>query len=110
MTIAALVAAQIWAVAGPAQATEPLRHEPEAQQSAPERGNLADRGSRDRIGQGLDLALADRQAAESPQEAGAQDQPRKRKSTGDKLLTGAAVILGVGALAVGGLLIAIFVN
>lgn len=35
------------------------------------------------------------------------DEPRKEgKSTGDKILTGAAVVLGVGALAAGGPLVA----
>lgn len=51
------------------------------------------------------------EAQESPGAAAPRDEvkPRKRRSTGDKVLTGAAVILSVGALAVGGLLVAIFV-
>ncbi len=103
--IAALVAAQLSAAAGPAQAAELPAEEAATQQTRVE---------------GVELNFGDRQApalavgaAPVPQHAAAaqEDEPRKkRKSTGDKVLTGAAVILGVGALAVGGLLIAIFAN
>jgi hypothetical protein len=92
--IAALVAAQLTAAACPARAERP-------QEEAA------------RFEAGTDLALADGHASGAAQaEAGQQDEPRKkkRKSTGDKILTGAAVVLGVGALAVGGLLVAIFVG
>jgi hypothetical protein len=110
MMIAALVAAQLPAAAGLAQTSEPSRGDVTAQ----------DQGSRQaRSEKGVDLALADGQAAElrdggepaSPQAESAQpDKPKKHKSTGEKVLTGAAVVLGVGALAVGALLVAIFVN
>lgn len=98
VTIAALVGAQLTAAACPAQAAELPREEAATQQT--------------RFGDGAGLALADAQAPASRRVAAAEeDEPRKkRKSTGDKVLTGAAVILGVGALAVGGLLVAIFVN
>lgn len=96
--IAALAAAQLTA-AVPAQAAEPSRAV-----SATEQAPFEARAETD---------LADAQAA-AVMRAGAahEEEPRKkkRKSTGDKVLTGAAVILGVGALAVGGLLVAIFVN
>ena len=46
----------------------------------------------------------------SPQAAAAEQDGKKRKGTGDKVLTGVAVVLGVGALAVGGLLAAIFLD
>jgi hypothetical protein len=113
--IAALVAAQLSAAAGPAQAAELPREEPATQQP----DTLADGRGRTRFEEGAELNLRDEQALalrvggapESPRVAAAQkDEPRKRKSTGDKVLTGAAVILGLGALAVGGLLVAIFAN
>ena len=49
-------------------------------------------------------------AQPSPQAAAAEQDGKKRKGTGDKVLTGVAVVLGVGALAVGGLLAAIFLD
>ena len=93
--IAALAAAQLTAAASPALASDRPHEEAAAQQNGVE--------------QGVGPSLAD---AQSPAAAAREDEPRKkkRKSTGDKVLTGAAVVLGVGALAVGGLLIAIFVN
>ncbi len=109
--IAALAAAQLSAAACPAQAAELPREELVTQQ----RGTLA--GAR--LEEDVELNLGDGQAPEprvgsasvSPRAAAAQeDEPRKGKSTGDKVLTGAAVILGIGALAVGGLLVAIFVD
>jgi hypothetical protein len=104
VTIAALVAAQLTTMAGPAQAAGPPSEEPATQQRDP--------------GKGVELSLGDGQesasrvAAAPPRAAAArEDEPRKkRKSTGDKVLTGAAVVLGVGALAVGGLLVALFVS
>jgi hypothetical protein len=110
--IAALVAAQLPAAAGAAPAAEPPREEA----ATPALGSEA--GGQTRL-EGVELAQADGQAPEprdgdataSPQaESARQDKPKKRKSTGDKILTGAAVVLGIGALAVGGLLVAIFVN
>lgn len=84
-----------------------------------ERTDLAGGASRTRFGEGVELNLGDGQALAlrvggapvSPRVAAAQeDEPKKGKSTGDKVLTGAAVILGIGAVAVGGLLIALFAN
>lgn len=111
--IAALAAAQLSAAACPAQAAE----RPDEERVAQQRGASA--GAR--LREGIELDLADGQATRvgsasaSPLAAAAaareEEEPRKkRKSTGDKVLTGAAVILGVGALAVGGLLVAIFVS
>lgn len=100
--IAALVAAQLPAAA--AQAAEPPREESAAQP---------------RVGEAVELDRADAQAPAPAVEnapasaralAAQEDEPKKRKSTGDKVLTGAAVILGIGALAVGALLVAIAVN
>ncbi len=102
--IAALAAGQFTAAACPAQAAGRPAEDPAAQQ---------------RIEQGVDLDPAGGQAPapaveNAPEPASAlaarEDEPRKRKSTGDKVLTGAAVVLGIGALAVGGLLVAIFVD
>lgn len=102
--VAALAAAQLPSATVPAQAAEPT-----SQRSAEPQP----------VGEGVEPALADKRAPvpsaeEAPASARAlaarEDEPRKRKSTGDKVLTGAAVVLGIGALAVGGLLIAIFVN
>lgn len=93
--IAALVAAQLTAAACPARAAERPREEAA------------------RFEAGTELALAGAHESGAPQaESGREEEPRKkkRKSTGDKILTGAAVVLGVGALAVGGLLVAIFVG
>jgi hypothetical protein len=108
MMIAALVAAPLTAAGAPAQAAG----EPATQQLSQSAGT--------RPGLDVEQNLRDRQAAElrlasmeeSPPAAAARpDEPRKKhKSTGDKVLTGAAVVLGIGALAVGGLLVAIFVN
>ena len=97
--IAALAAAHLAAAACPAQAAELPRQEAAAQ--------------RTRLVTGTGLAVPDEQTpAATRAEAAQEGEPRKkkRKSTGEKVLTGAAVVLGVGALAVGGLLIAIFVN
>ena len=93
--IAALAAAQLSAAAWPAQAAEQPPKEAAADPT--------------RVEEGADVEGEDPRAAPR---AAAQDEPRKkkRKSIGDKLLTGAAVVLGVGALAVGGLLVAIFVG
>ncbi|HEX9965325.1 MAG TPA: hypothetical protein VGB04_10130 [Allosphingosinicella sp.] len=101
VTIAALAAAQLPVAA---QSAELPREERTRQ--AP--GAAADTSVRI---SGEEEALRAVSAAESPQAAAArEDRPRKRKSTGDKILTGAAVVLGIGALAVGGLLVAIFVG
>lgn len=110
MMIAALVAAQVSVVASPAQAAERTGGDLVTQQPGASAGA--------RLGEDVELTLRDGQtpepridtASESPRAATAQEaEPRKkRKSTGDKVLTGAAVILGVGALAVGGLLVALF--
>jgi hypothetical protein len=111
--IAALVAVQLPATVSPTQAAELPSG------SSMERTDPADGRSRAGIAEVAEINLGDAQAqvlragsaAESSQEATArEDRSRKRKSTGDKVLTGAAVILGVGALAVGGLLVAIFVG
>ncbi len=99
VTIAALAAAQLMAAAAPVQAGD-LPREEEAMQPA-------------RAGERVELALADAQApASEVSDSARENEPvkKKRKSTGDKILTGAAVVLGVGALAVGGLLVAIFVG
>jgi hypothetical protein len=102
--IAALVAAQLPA-AGPAQAAE----SPGAQAAAQQPGALNSVEGTDLRGEQTALLVGG--APVSSREAAQEDEPRKkRKSTGDKVLTGAAVVLGVGALAVGGLLVAIFVN
>ncbi len=103
--IAALAATQLPAAANPAQAAEMPRREAAAQPA----GTLTSMERTDlRDGQTPALIAAD--APESSQ-AAQEDKPRKkRKSTGDKVLTGAAVILGIGALAVGGLLVAIAVQ
>lgn len=107
MMIAALAAAQLSAAAGPAIAAE-LPNPAAAPQT--------------RYGEDVELNLENRQmpalaigASPAPLRAAAPreeaEEPRKkRKSTGDKVLTGAAVVLGIGALAVGSLLVAIFVN
>jgi len=95
--IAALAAAQLSA-AQPAAAAE-LPGEEAATQPA-------------RFDKGAEPILDDGQLRAARAAAAEDDEPRKkkRKSTGDKVLTGAAVILGIGALAVGGLLVAIFVG
>ncbi|HEX8469409.1 MAG TPA: hypothetical protein VF620_16565 [Allosphingosinicella sp.] len=96
--IAALAAAHLSAAAEPARAAEPPSGEAAAGQTRFDEGKAG---------------LEDGHAPVARRVAAAQeDEPRKkkRKSTVDKVLTGAAVILGVGALAVGGLLVAIFVN
>lgn len=112
LTIAALAAAQLSAAACPAQAADRPGEDPVAQQRGLSAGA--------RLREDVELNLGDGQATEPrvgsasvspPAAAAREEEPRKKsKSTGDKVLTGAAVILGVGALAVGGLLIAIFVN
>jgi hypothetical protein len=91
--IAALAAAPL-AAAGPAQAAEPALEQP-----AQPRG----------LDEGVQLSSREGPAASASETAPQAEAPRKkRKSTGDKVLTGAAIALGIGALAVGGLLIAIF--
>lgn len=108
--IAALAAAQLSAAAAPAQAAEAPIEKPATQQQSDFAGT--------RLQEDVEHNLLDRRASElrfasaSPRATAAQpDEPRKkRKSTGDKVLTGAAVILGIGALAVGGLLVAIAVD
>ena len=106
--IAALAAAQLPAAAAPAEAADLPHREADTQQP--------------RLDEAVELNLVSRPgaalaaAAPAPlQAAVAQDEEReprkkKRKSTGDKILTGAAVVLGVGALAVGGLLVAFFAS
>lgn len=110
VTIAALVAAQLAAAAAPAQAAGEVREE-----TAAKGGEFA--GAR--VAEDVERSLAKAPAPDSllaaagsqTAEDGQEEEPRKkRKSTGDKVLTGAAVVLGIGALAVGGLLVAIFVN
>lgn len=97
--MAALAAAQLSVAVGPAQAAGPPREDSTARQTAFE----ADAELNFEVGQ----ASAAPRAAD-PRE----DEPRKkkRKSTGDKVLTGAAVVLGIGAVAVGALLIAFVAN
>lgn len=98
MVMIAALAAQL-PVAGPAQASDLPREEAATQQP--------------RFEKGPQLAQADREAAAAVRAAAAQpEEPRKKKrrSTGDKVLTGAAIVLGIGAVAVGGLLVAIFVS
>ncbi|MGZ8285037.1 MAG: hypothetical protein ACXW27_01845 [Allosphingosinicella sp.] len=109
--IAALAAAQLPAAGASAQAAERQGEDLVAQQRGASAGG--------RLREDVELNLGDGQAAgprvgsasASPAAAAQEEEPRKkRKSTGDKVLTGAAVVLGIGALAVGGLLVAIFVN
>ena len=111
MMIAALVAAPLSAAAGPARAAEPPREESAAQQPAAPEG---DEAATDPAGPGATTMertqFADAQAPAPTSDAREEDKPGKRKSTGDKVLTGAAVVLGVAALAVTGLLVALFVN
>lgn len=98
--IAALAAAQLPAAA--VQAAEPPREESLAQQPAGESAEIADPQA--------PAPAAETTPPAARKLAAEEDEPKKGKSTGDKVLTGAAVILGVGALAVGALLVAIFVN
>jgi len=108
--IAALAAVPLSAAANPAQAAERPSEEIATQQP----GASAGARLRDDVELNLGDGQAPGSASVSSLAAAAQEEeekPRKKgKSTGDKVLTGAAVILGVGALAVGGLLIAIFAN
>lgn len=105
--IAALVAAPISAAA-PVSATELPREDVATEQG----DDFAGR----RVGEPVQLGYAQTQtpdggdASRSAQPAPAQETEgkKRKKSTGDKVLTGAAIILGIGALAVGGLLVAIF--
>jgi hypothetical protein len=101
--IAALAAAPLPLTAAPTDAAgAPIR-----QAAAEEPLRLAAADVDTRVGDGLGAAgeaQAESQAAQEDRE------PKKRKSTGDKVLTGVAVVLGIGALAVGGLLVAIFAN
>lgn len=99
MMIAALAAAQLSAAASPARAADPP---PEAPAAARQEADPHLAGSTAlEPGASEVLRLA---------EPAREEKPRKRKSTGDKILTGAAVVLGIGALAMGGLMIAIFAN
>jgi hypothetical protein len=110
--IAALAAAQLLAAAAPAQAAE----DPNSETATQPQEKLAGALLREEVdhklrnGQAPELRLAG--APQSTRATAARrDEPRKkRKSTGDKVLTGAAVVLGLGALAVGGLLVALFVG
>ena len=108
VTIAVLLAAPLTALAPPAKASELPGEAPATQQARFEKDvELKLDGSAAPA-----LAVG---AAPAPHSAAAQEdrdeEPRKkRKSTGDKVLTGAAVVLGIGALAVGGLLVALFVG
>ena len=98
--IAALAAAQLTAAAAtPALAAETPPRQPSAQQ------DRFDRGAEDRLAE--TRPLAEERAEAAPDK---EVREKKRKSTGDKVLTGVAVVLGIGALAVGGLLVAIFVG
>lgn len=111
--IAALAAAQLSAAAWPAQAAERPGEDPVAQQRGASAGARLREDVELNLGDGQVTAPGVGSASVSPLAAAPaqEEEPRKkRKSTGDKVLTGAAVILGVGALAVGGLLIAIFVS
>jgi len=102
MMIAALAAAPLPAAAAPAQGAEQPREESAAlQPGAPDGAGAAPMER---------TQFADAQAPARAADAQEEEKPRKRKSTGDKVLTGAAVILGIGALAVGALLVAIAVN
>ena len=104
--IAALAAAQLSVAASPAQAAELPRAEAAGQQP----GSAASMERTD-FRDGQAAALLAGGAPVSAREAAQEEEPKKkRKSTGDKVLTGAAVVLGIGALAVGGLLVAIFVS
>ena len=106
--IAALAAAQLTAVALPAQAAELPRKEVEVQRPRFEERVGLDLDDEQGPALAVGATSAPLHAAASRDEA---EKPRKkRKSTGDKVLTGAAVVLGIGALAVGGLLVAIFVS
>lgn len=114
LMIAALAAAQLSAAAWPAGAAERPGEDPLTQQRDASTGARFREDVELKLGDGQATAPGVGSAAESPLAATAAQQEeapgKKRKSTGDKVLTGAAVILGVGALAVGGLLIAIFVS
>ena len=102
--IAALVAAQLPAAA--AQAAELPREESVAQPRTAEgvEGELADAQAP------APAPAAEKTPVAAPALAAEEDEPKKGKSTGDKVLTGAAVVLGIAAVAVAGLLVAIFVN
>lgn len=102
--IAALAAAQLTAFSCPARAAE-LPSEEAAERQPVGEGVEPDRSGAQAPAPALEEAPLSAQAL-----AAREDEPGKRKSTGDKVLTGAAVVLGLGALAVGGLLIAIFVG
>ncbi|HEX8626367.1 MAG TPA: hypothetical protein VF782_14995 [Allosphingosinicella sp.] len=107
--IAALAASQLPAAAVPAEAADLPSREADTQQ--PRLAEAVEFSLDGRPG----AALADGAAPAPLHAAAAQEEEReprkkKRKSTGDKVFTGAAVVLGIGALAVGGLLIAIFVG
>jgi hypothetical protein len=96
--IAALAAAQL--ATGTARAAPPTSEETATRQGVAEGQGEAPTDS------GVELKTGDEPAPT----AARQDRPRKHKSTGDKILTGAAVVLGLGALAVGGLLVAVFAS
>ena len=83
-----------------------------------QRTDFADGASRTRFGEGVELGLSEGEAPAlriggsplSPVKAVADENEEKRSSTGDKVLTGAAIVLAVGAVAVGALLVAVFVQ
>ena len=104
LMIAALVAAPLPAAAAPAQAAEA----PLEASSAPK--PVGDVVELDRAEAQAPAPAAENAPASARALAAQEDEPKKRKSTGDKVLTGAAVILGIAAVAVAGLLIAIAVN
>jgi hypothetical protein len=104
--IAVLVAATLSGVATAVSGAELPREE----SATPK----VDDAAAPRVRESVELSYVEAQAVgdapSSAQAAPAQDtEGKKRKSTGDKVLTGAAVILGIGAVAVGGLLAAIFI-
>ena len=106
---AALVAAQLPAAAVPAEAADLPRSAADSRQPRLNDAVEPNLGSRP----GAAVASAAEPAplhSAAAQEEEREPRKKKRKSTGDKVLTGAAVVLGIGALAVGGLLVAIFVG
>jgi hypothetical protein len=105
VTMAALAAAQLTAAA-PGQAAG-LARQDAATQAGVREG--VESGLEDKRAAAIALGTAAEPLLAAPAEQEAEPR-KKRKSTGDKVLTGAAVVLGIGALAVGGLLVAIFVD
>ena len=106
--IAALATVQLSAAAHPAQAAELPTDQAAGQQTPLEEGADLELDERRATALAVGAAPAPLRAASAQKEA--QEPRKKRKSTGDKVLTGAAVVLGIGALAVGGLLVALFVG